>query len=93
MITVAELTTVLGLPATAAERVARFAGAYTSPADYATTGRVAPRWAGQGMAATFTLTEAEELEAEWRRTATYAETVAHLNGDPRAQSIAERYRP
>jgi DNA-binding XRE family transcriptional regulator len=99
MITIAELAVSLGLPASAQERVARFADAFTDPADYAKTGRVAPRWAGQGLDATFTHDEAEEIEAEWHRTATAIEAGAILPYINEAETeadlkeIAERYQP
>lgn len=93
VITIAELTAALNLPASARERVARFTGAYSDPDDYAKTGRLAPRWIGQGMAATFTRDEAEGLIAEWVRAATRAEGIAFLSNDAEAEAIAERYRP
>lgn len=70
LVTIAELTTALGLSADAQERVARFAGAFLDPAEAAKVGRIPKRWEGQGLDAMFTRDEAEELEAEWHRTAT-----------------------
>jgi predicted DNA-binding transcriptional regulator AlpA len=93
MATIADLTLAVGMPAGARETVARFTGAFITPDDYAKTGRLAPRWAGQGMDATFTRAEADELEAEWRRTATSTERIAYLSGDAEDDAIAERYRP
>lgn len=95
VITIADLTTALGLPATKRETVARFAGAFTAPEVYAKTGRIAPRWAGQGMDAAFTEDEAGELENEWRRAAAHTDGVSYLTygQDPEVEEIADRYRP
>lgn len=89
-ITLAELTAELNLPADAAERVARFAGAFRDPADAAKTGRLPKRWEGQGMAATFTRDEAEELVAEWHRAAAAVEAGATLPCVNEAETEADR---
>ncbi len=78
VITIAELTAELNLPATATERVARFAGAFTTPD--LRTGRIPKPWAGKGMGATFTRDEADDLIAEWHRIAAEYETQAAMGG-------------
>lgn len=89
VITVAELATTAG---TTPEKFARFAGAFTE--NDPRTGRLPKRWAGQGVDATFTRDEADELLAEWDRHATSAEGLAYLTpDDPEAVEVAERYRP
>jgi hypothetical protein len=64
VITVVELAARLQM-SDAPEKVASFAGCLT--AHDPRTGRLPKRWAGQGMAATFTPAEADELAAEWYR--------------------------
>lgn len=94
-VTVAGLTALLGLPADAGERVARFAGAFTAPSEYTRTGRIPPRWAGQGMDAIFTPAEADDLDAEWHRAARRVEadaTLPYLGGHD-DEEVAGRYRP
>jgi predicted DNA-binding transcriptional regulator AlpA len=98
-VSLADLTTDLGLPTSARERVARFAGAFTTPDEYVSTGRIAPRWAGHGMAATFTRDEADALKAEWHRAAALIEAGAILPYINDAETAAdldelrERYQP
>lgn len=92
MLTVIDLTRELGLPATAADKVARFVGAFEIHDPR--TGRLPKRWAGLGMDATFTRDEAEDLIDQWHRSAASAEGLACLlPGDPDAKAISSRYRP
>lgn len=82
-ITLAELTAQLGFSANdaaARERIARFAGAFTVTSEYTRTGRIPPRWAGQGTDAKFTRDEAAVLIGEWNRAEMYADGMAYLNG-------------
>ncbi|MGC4886646.1 hypothetical protein [Micromonospora sp. DT227] len=90
MITITDLAAELGMSSDP-EKVALFVGAFAE--NDTRTGRLAKRWAGQGMEATFTRDEADELIAEWDRHATYAEAVAYLSGDPEDVAVAERYQP
>ena len=82
MVTVVELATAFGLSAFDGERAARFVGAFITPERYAKTGRIAPRWAGEGITATFTRDEVEELTAEWYRTERRVGTDAEVGVDP-----------
>lgn len=93
IVTLAELTAELALPAGAAEKVARFAGAFETHDPR--TGRLPKPWNGQGLGAVFTRAEADVLVGEWYREARGAETLSYLSygQDPEAEEIAERYRP
>lgn len=96
MITLAQLADELGLTAADAEKVARFAGAFEQHDPR--TGRLPKRWAGQGMFATFSRDEADELIAEWHRAAAMVEAGAILpyineaETEAARQELAERYR-
>lgn len=65
MVTIADITAELLLPASDAERVARFVGALEQHDPR--TGRIPHAWTGQGMDATFSRSDADRLIAEWYR--------------------------
>lgn len=91
MITVAELAHAAGM-SSAPEKIARYAGCFT-PHD-PRTGQLPKRWAGQGMDATFTRAEADQIIADWNRDATHAAGAEYLApGDPEFTEIADRYQP
>lgn len=105
MVTVAELAAAVGM-STAPEKVAAFAGCFTEP-DFARTGRLPKPWNGQGMAATFTRAQADQLIADWHDAAQAAEdgnvhpeafvdmSLAEYNRreDAAIAEVRDRFRP
>jgi prevent-host-death family protein len=91
MLGVAELAAAV-LMSSSPEKVARWAGCFT-PHD-PRTGRLPKPWYGQGMDATFTREQIEQLRAEWHRDAAHMEGMEFLlPDDAEVAEVAERYRP
>jgi prevent-host-death family protein len=106
MITVAELAAAVGM-SSAPEKVARFAGAFTEHDPR--TGRLPKRWYGQGMDATFTRDEADQIIADWDQAAGAVEAgliepvveagagldlaAANRRHEAAVAEVQERYRP
>lgn len=88
--TVADLAMSVGMSRNP-ERVARWAGCFIEHDPR--TGRLPKPWWGQGMGATFSQTQLDQLTAEWHEDATLAEGMAIDNPDPVAAEVVERYRP
>lgn len=106
MVTVAELAAAVGM-SDAPETIAAYAGAFIEPDSR--TGRLPKRWYGQGMEATFTRAEADQIEADWRRDSEAAQAgqiypivepdagldlaAANRRHEAAVAEVAERYRP